>query len=993
MITIDRLGDRNFADTAFDLLMKQRITNVLLICSKYDAFMLEQDGRIDEQIFNEYVSLNLRYPPMFRHVTTADEAFRMLQEEPIDLVITMLSIEGMDTFTLAKRVKAKYPGKPIVVLTPFSREVSLRLQREDLSAIDYVFAWLGNASLMLSIVKLIEDDLNLEFDVKEVGVQTILLVEDSVRYYSGYLPHLFKIVFTHSRDFMTEGLNEHQKMLRMRGRPKIMLAKNYEQAIALYRNYRENLLGVITDMSYPSNGKMEERAGLRLIEQIKVDDIYMPILLQSSDANNAMLAKRMKVGFLHKYSKTLSLELRDFVKKYFAFGDFIFVDPATGHEIFRAKDLKHLQDIIFQIPDNSLEYHIKRNHISKWLKARALFPIANLMRSFTPEDFADLDEVRRFIFDSMDSYRMNKGQGIISKYSTDHYDEYQVFSRMGEGSMGGKGRGLAFIDSFLKRHHLMNFYSDVEITIPRTLVLCTDIFDEFMEINHLYPVVQSEPADDAILMHFLKAFLPDGVQRELLAFLRVAVNPIAVRSSSLLEDSHYQPFAGIYSTYMIPNTRDNLQETLKMLLQAIKCVYASVYYGQSRDYMQATHNLIDEEKMAIVLQEVVGVAYNYRFYPHISGVVRSLNFYPLEPETPTDGIANVAIGLGKHVVDGRPSLRFSPSYPKKLIQLSNSEIALKETQRTFLALDLRSSSFVPSTDEGINLLELDVREAFNDGMPGYLASTYDQENHRIVDGYSGTGVPLISLSGVLKHGSFPLSDILKKLLEVGEKGMNNPVEIEFAINLNKQKERSVHFNVLQIRPIVQNREIVKVDLEKVAADDLILLSDSAIGNGIYNDVYDLVFVKPNEFDSAKTYDIAAVVGLINRQFTFDDKNYVLVGPGRWGSTDKWLGIPVKWSQISAARVIVEAGQANYRIDPSQGTHFFQNITSFRVGYFTINPHINEGFIDYRYLNSAEVMYDDTYVRHVHFRQPIQIVINGSTRKAAIAKPGINLIVE
>lgn len=983
-------GKYYFAETAFDLLMKRRILNVLLICSKYDAFLLEEDGRIDEQIFNEYVNLNLRYPPKFFHVTSSTEAFSILESKPIDLIITMLNVEGMDPFSLAKKIKLNFPQKPIVVLTPFSREVSLKLSREDLSAIDYVFSWLGNAQIMLAIIKLIEDAMNVEHDVNKVGVQVILLVEDSVRYYSSYLPSIYRIIFTQSKQFMTEGLNEHQKMLRMRGRPKILLARNFEQAEKLYQKYKHNMLGVITDMSYPYNGQMLQRAGVKLVETIKADNPFMPILMQSSDINNQLIAKQLKAGFIHKYSKTLSIELHDFIVKYFAFGDFIFVEPQSGREIFRANDLKSLQELIFQVPDESLAYHIERNHFSKWLTARALFPIADIFKYITAEDFDNLDEVRRFIFDTIDRYRQSKGRGIIAKFYRDSYDEYQIFSRIGDGSLGGKGRGLAFIDQVIKRSYLMHRFDDVVITIPRTVVICTDVFDEFMENNNLYSIALSDSSNDEILRHFLNASLPVRIHKDLYAFIAVARNPLAVRSSSLLEDSHYQPFAGIYSTYMVPNVKESATQMLELLSQAIKCVYASVYFNESKSYMEATHNVISEERMAIVLQEVTGTAYGDRFYPNISGVARSLNFYPIKPELPNDGIASIALGLGKHVVEGKPSLRFSPKFPKKLLQLSSPEMALKETQKTFYALDLRPTSFVPSTDDAINLLEFNIKDAFEDGTLALAGSSFDFENHQIRDGFNGQGNPIISFSGVLKHGKFPLSEILQAILEVGQHEMNNPVEIEFAVNLNPPSGKPKTFSMLQIRPIVQNRDLVNTDLDAINKDDMILYSPSALGNGINNEITDIVYVKSESFDPAKTAEIAAELNLINHEFIKEDKNYILIGPGRWGSSDSWLGIPVKWPQISAAKIIIEAGQDNYKIDPSQGTHFFQNLTSFRVGYLTVNPYMDEGFIDNKYLDSIPAVNETEMVRHIRFDKPLQTIINGQKRTAVILKEGIKI---
>lgn len=988
-IDINR-GKYYFAETAFDLLMKRRILNVLLICSKYDAFMLEEDGRIEEQIFNEYVSLNLRYPPKFIHVTSADEAFKALNNISIDLIITMLNVQGMDPFSLAKKIKSTYPGKPIVVLTPFSREVSLKLSREDMSAIDFAFAWLGNAQIMLAIIKLIEDIMNSEHDVNNVGVQTILLVEDSVRYYSMYLPIIYRIIFLQSRDFMAEGLNEHQMMLRMRGRPKILLARSLEQAEEMYQKYKHNMLGVITDMTYPHNAKMLQRAGVKMVEMVKADDPFMPILIQSSDINNQLIAKKLKVGFIHKYSKTLSQELESFINKYFAFGDFVFVDPSTGQEIIRASGLKELQETIFQVPDSSLEYHIQRNHFAKWLTARALFPIADIFKYIGANDFENLDEVRRFIFDTIDRYRQNKGRGIIAKFYRDSYDEYQIFSRIGDGSLGGKGRGLAFIDSVVKHHYLMHKFENVVITIPRTVVLCTDVFEEYMEANNLYTIGLSDLSNEEIMRHFLNAPLPLRIHKDLYAFIAVARNPIAVRSSSLLEDSHFQPFAGIYSTYMIPYVQSNACQMLELLSQAIKCVYASVYFKESKTYMLATHNAIDEERMAVVLQEVIGTPYANRFYPTFSGVARSLNFYTVEPEQPTDGIASIALGLGKHVVEGKPSLRFAPKFPKKIYQLSSPDIALKETQKTFYSLDLRPSSFVPSIDEGINLFELDIREAFSDGTLQGIASTFDFDSHQVREGYQGTGTPIVSFSNILKHKQFPLPEILSNILDIGQREMNNPVEIEFAVNLNVPKDKPKTFALLQIRPIVQNRDVINTNFDSISPNDCILTTHSALGNGIINEIYDLIYIKPNSFDSGKTIEIAAELDNLNNPFAQNGKHYVLIGPGRWGSSDRWLGIPVKWPQISGAKVIVESGMQSYNVDPSQGTHFFQNLTSLKVAYVTVNPHIGQGFVDYEYLNSLPAFYESDMIRHIRFSEPLTVIIHGQKRLGVILKPKVDI---
>ena len=975
-----------FSDTSFNILMRKRIYHVLLISSAYDAFMLEDDGRIDEQIFNEYVSLNLRYPPQFILAHSEAKAFEMLEEENIDLVITMLSAEEKDTFDLAKNVKARYGDIPIVVLTPFSREVTIKLSREDIGSIDYIFSWLGNADILLAIIKLIEDKMNVEHDVREVGVQVILLVEDSIRFYSSYLPNMYKIIFKQSKTFMTEGLNEHQKMLRMRGRPKILLATNYEEALEFYEKYKSNMLGLISDVSYSRGGVKDKTAGVKLARRIKNHDRFMPILLQSSDGNFEEIAKETGVGFINKNSQTLSIELRNFIREYFAFGDFIFQNPETGREIARAEDLKNLQDMIFQVPDESLYYHIERNHFSKWLRARALFPLAEMLKDLRPEDFgSDIDEIKRFIFDAIASFRLNKARGVIAEFYRERFDEYFTFSRIGDGSIGGKARGLAFLDSLIKRNRLYDKYDGLVITIPRTVVLCTDVFDEFMEDNNLYKVALSELADQEILERFIEARLPFRIHEDLYTFISVVKNPIAIRSSSLLEDSHYQPFAGIYSTYMIPSVPDDERLMIENLSNAIKSVYASAFYRESKAYMAATANVIDEEKMGIVLQEVCGNNYENRFYPVISGVARSINFYPIEPEKSEHGIANIAFGLGKYIVDGGLTLRFSPKYPKKVLQTSTPEMALKETQKKFYALDTEPKSFKPSVDDSINLHKLRVSKAEKDGSLKFVASTYDFDNNMVKDGVIYEGKRLITFSHLLKHNTFPLAEILANVLDIGQREMGKPVEIEFAVELNRPKGEPKIFNLLQIRPIVNNNQTIEKNLEKVPREDAIIYSNSALGNGVINSIRDFVFVKPESFNPAKNPDVANRIGELNEKFMDEKKNYILVGPGRWGSADPWLGIPVRWPQISMARVIVESGLEDYRIDPSQGTHFFQNLTSFRVGYLTINQHRQDGVYDTNYLNKFEPLYEDEQIKHIRFDKPVRVEIDGKKKIGIVYK--------
>ena len=977
-----------FSDTAFTNLMKKRIYHVLLISSVYDAFILEEDGRIDEQIFNEYVSLNLRYPPSFYLTTSEDEACRIMKEHNIDLIITMLSAEEASTFIFAEKLKKKYPEVPIVVLTPFSRELSIKIDRKELKAVDYVFNWLGNADILLAIIKVIEDKMNAENDIREIGVQCIILVEDSIRFYSSYLPNIYKIIFKQSKSFMAEGLNEHQKTLRMRGRPKILLATTYEEAIGFYKKYKENVLGIISDISYEREGKVDPKAGIRLCQVVKKNDKYMPLLLQSSDIENEETAKEIKVGFINKNSKTLSLELRRFIKEYFAFGDFVFKDPKTGQELVRAADLKAMQEKIFQVPSESLQYHIERNHLSKWLRARALFPLADLFKLVSSDDFKDTDEVKRFVFDAIANFRLNKAKGVIAEFNRESFDEYLSFTRIGQGSIGGKARGLAFLDSLIKRNRLNDRFQGLVIGIPRTVVLCTDVFDDFMEENNLYSIALSDDlSNDEILQHFIDARLPFRIHEDLYTMISVVKNPIAVRSSSLLEDSHYQPFAGIYSTYMVPMVENDERTMIRMLSIAIKSVYASTYFKDSKAYMMATKNMIDEEKMAIVIQEVCGKSYKTHYYPACSGVARSINFYPIPPEKPEDGIANIALGLGKYIVDGGQSLRFSPKYPQKVLQTSQPGLALRETQKTFYALDMNPDSFNPQVDDATNLMKLKLSDAEKDGALQLVCSTYDYDSNQLRDGYQDGGKKLVTYSNILKYNTFPLSEILREVLEVGQREMGKPIEIEFAVELNKPPGVQKMFYVLQIRPIVNIHDAIEVDFDSIHKENTVIMANHALGNGIIDDIYDLVYVKPESFDASKTNAMAELIGNLNAGFLKRDQNYVLVGPGRWGSSDPWLGIPVKWPQISAARVIIESGLENYRIDPSQGTHFFQNLTSFGVGYFTINPFLNDGHYDLEYLKNQNVVYEDKFVRHLRFESPLQVVIDGRKNKAVIFKEG------
>lgn len=968
-------------DVTFVNLMMRRIYNVLIVANPYDAFMLEDDGRVEEKIYNEYVELGLRYPPTFTQVSTTEEAREVLRTMHIDLVICMPGNADNDAFSVARDIKAEFPHMHCIVLTPFSHGITKRMENEDLSIFDYVFCWLGNTNLILSIIKLIEDKMNLEHDINEGGVQMILLVEDSIRFYSSILPNLYNYILAQSKRFATEALNRHSATLRMRGRPKVVLARNYEEAMALYERYSDNVLGVISDVRFPIHGEKDSEAGLKLMREIRQNDPYLPLILESSESENRAKAEAEGFRFVDKNSKKMSLDLRKILEEHLGFGDFIFRDPKTKAEIMRIHSLKELQDNIFKIPDDSMLYHISRNHMSRWLSARAIFPVSMFLKTVTWERLKDITAHREIIFDAIVQYRHMKNIGVVAVFDRMKFDAYSHFARIGEGSLGGKGRGLAFLDNIIKMHPEFNSLEGAKVQIPRTVVLCTDVFDQFMEQNNLYQIALSDASDDDILRHFLRAQLPDSLIADFFTFFEAVKSPIAIRSSSLLEDAHYQPFAGIYSTYMIPYL-DDKYAMLEMLACAIKGVYASVYYRDSKAYMTATSNVIDQEKMAVILQEVVGKQYDGRYYPNISGVLRSLNYYPIGDERAEDGIASLALGLGKYIVDGGQTLRVSPYHPHQVLQTSELETALRETQTRFYALDTRHVGNDFKVDDGFNILNLKVKEAERDNSLNFIASTYDPYDQVIRDGLYEGGRKVISFAGVLQQNVFPLPELLQMSMRYGAEAMRRPVEIEFACNLNADRTGSLY--LLQIRPIVDQKQMLDEDLAAIPDADCLLRSHNSLGHGVTEDVTDVVYVKTDDrFSAADNPTIAREIEKLNKEYLDRGTNYVLVGPGRWGSSDSWLGIPVKWPHISAARVIVEVALKNYRVDPSQGTHFFQNLTSFGVGYFTIDENRNDGCFHKATLDAMSAVEETEHVRVVRFEKGLRIMMDGKKGEGVV----------
>lgn len=975
-------------DTPFASLMNKRIYNVLLIATPYDAFMLENDGRVDEEIFNEYTSLNLRYPPRFTRVTTSHEALKLMNERHFELVVIMPNLANDDLFCAAHQVKGQHPQIPIVVLTPFSKEMSKRMLQTELKNIEYVFAWLGNAELLLSIIKLIEDSMNAPHDVTQVGVQAIVLVEDSVRFYSSALPLLYHTILEQSKEFANEALNDHLKMLRMRGRPKVLLARNYEEAVQLCHTYADNLLGIITDFSFPREGCKDPLAGVQLVEWIRAHNKHVPIIMQSSELSNQIYAQQLNVTFVQKHAKNYANELHHCVMRDLGFGDFVITDSETGNEIGRIRNLKDLQQNLHLIPDPVLRHHLVCNHISRFLYSRALFPLAEVLRHHDASQYKDMNEARTFISQLIDRYRVMKHAGVVATFHKDSYDHYNNFTRIGKGSLGGKGRGLAFMNTFIKPYLLHeSTESSLKVDIPKTVVICTDVFDDFMQQNHLYHIALNSTISDAtILEAFEQAQLPDSVIDDLQTLLQATHHPIAVRSSSLLEDSHFQPFAGVYATYMVPHN-NNKALMLHDICAAIKAVYASVFYAESKNYLATTQNLIDQEKMAIVLQEVVGQTHGHLFYPTLSGVARSLNFYPSEGEQPEDGVMNIAMGLGKQIVEGGKSLRLSPLRQQHAVQWTNTQTALSNAQHNFWAINLQPNTPPITHDEGYNLQQVDIRSVSlqTDATLPYVCSTYDWQNNRIMPGSQpDMGRVLISFQNLLHMPQLPLGKVVHQLLQLGKNEMGRDVEIEFAMQFTPPQ--TFQFFLLQIRPIVDcgfSTENLSLARQAEGAD--LVLSNNVLGNGIVQGVQHILYVANNAYSVKQRIDIAQRIAQVNAHFVSTSTRYVLIGAGRWGSADPALGIPVRWSQISAAAAIVESDLKLRHIDASQGSHFFQNLTSLGVPYFTIHSGIPQQMLDADWLTTVPATYEDECLRIIQLPHPLLIAVDGKKRLGIIRR--------
>ena len=975
----------------FQNLMRLRIRDILLVSSLYDLYLFEEDGRLYELIRNEYQGLNLSHSPELTRVSSGQDAITLAKEESrFDLIITTLHIEDMHPINFAKLVKESGLNIPVVLLAHDNKELNQLLISRNASVFDKIFVWQGDFRIIIAIIKYLEDRMNVEHDTRIVGVQTIIVIEDNVRDYSSFMPLIYTEMLKQSQRLISEGINLTHKYLRMRARPKILLCSTYEEAWDYYRQYEEFILGIISDIAYPRNGIHDGKAGIEFARNVKKEHTDIPILLLSKMQENESDAKDAGASFIIKDSPLLLNELRQFMNYYFSFGDFIF-RTHDGIEVGRATDLVSLEKQLKTVPNDSIIFHAERNHFSNWLKARTEFWLAHQLRPRKVSDFPSVDVLRRDLINSLHNYRNIRQRGLITDFLKETFDPESSFARIGGGSLGGKARGLGFVNTLINNYNVRDQFENIQIYVPPAVVLGTEVFDQFLDDNNLRKFALNGNNDEDVTRRFLEAEkFPEEILGELAAFLDITHEPLAVRSSSLLEDSQYHPFAGVYATYMLPNNHHNPLIRLNNLLNTIKRVYASTFYQSTKDYIKITSYRLEEEKMAVIIQKMIGKRHGNRFYPDISGVAKSYNFYPLPPQKSFDGIASVALGLGKTVVDGGNTVRFCPRYPADLIQFYSVKEALNSSQREFFALQLDADPDLGYATHDIMLKQYRLDIAEKDETLKYVGATYSADNDSITDGLSRTGMRVVTFGNILKRKTFPLPEILDLLLDMGTWGMGTPVEIEFAMNISDSKGKPNEFGLLQMRPLVIHREPDELNIEDFKLDHLICQSDLVLGNGILQDIHDIVLVDYKHFERSRSADVAKEVSQFNSKLVSEKKPYLLIGVGRWGTLDPWLGIPVNWEQISGAKAIIETSMKDLSVQPSQGSHFFQNLTSFMIGYFTVNSFQHKGYIDWEWLLSIEPLETKEFTRLLHFNKPITVKMNGHKNKGVILKPDVNM---
>jgi CheY-like chemotaxis protein len=990
MTRIEQLNLEDFYSDrtkTFQKLMRFNVRDILLVSSLYDSYIIEEDGRLYELIRKEYEGLNLSHSPEITHISSGEEALELAASgRRFDLIITTLHIDDLHAVQFARKLKESGLNIPVVLLTYDNRELSELMLGQDTSVFDRIFIWQGDSRILVAIIKYIEDRMNVEHDTQTAGVQSIILVEDNVKYYSVFLPIIYTEILIQSQRLIAEGINPTDRYLRMRARPKILLCTTYEEAWEYFEKYEENILGIISDIDFYRNGTNDPQAGLEFAKNVKLRHDDIAILLQSNAPEKEIEVHAIGVSFLLKDSPTLLHDLRLFMNRYFSFGDFIFRMP-DGTEVGRASDLKSLEENLERVPDESIRYHSERNHFSNWLKARTEFWLAHKLRPRKVTDYSSILSMRADLIASLQSYRRFRQLGQITDFNKSTFDSTSSFARIGSGSLGGKARGLGFINTLISNYEIRDRFKGVQITVPPAVILGTDVFDQFLDENNLREFALRSTDDEEITRRFLKAKkFPRKISRQLGDFLDIVREPLAVRSSSLLEDSQFQPFAGVYKTYMIPNNHTDAVSRRSDLINSIKRVYASTFYQNAKDYIKVTSFRLEEEKMAIIVQKMVGSLHDLKFYPDFSGVAKSYNFYPIAPQKSQDGIVLVSLGLGKMIADGGITVRFCPKYPDNLFQFYSVKETLRNSQTSFFALDLESRQDETADPNYTLLKKYELNEAENDGTLSYVGSTYSPENDTIHDGLSRDGKRVVTFAPILRNKIFPLPEIVELLLEMGNWGMGTSVELEFAVNMSVSRSSPKEFALLQIRPLVLSREAEELEIGEIDDKKLVCHSHQVLGHGIIKDIYDVVMVEVNGFDRSKTNEVAIEIGEFNQKLVLEKRPYLLIGLGRWGSLDPWLGIPVKWQQIAGARIIIEAGFKDIEVAPSQGSHFFQNITSFMVGYFTVTSRIEEGFVDWEWLLSQNVVEEKSLTKHLRLNNPLVVKMNGQKNEGIILKP-------
>ena len=969
-------------------LMANKVGDILLVSCPYDAFIMEEEGRLSTRIINEYKGLNLSKPPRLTWASSASEAFQKLEEKKFDLILAMPSLDEMDVYSFGAKVKQKYTDLPFFMLLHNTCDIDQYICVDNSTAIDRTYIWGGNADLLLAIIKNFEDEMNVAFDTANANVRVIILVEDSPYHFSSFLPVLYKQIVMQTQSVIDESINEEHRLLKMRGRPKVLVAHNYEEAMVLYEKYKPFLLSVFSDMRYPKNGVLDELAGYKLLTKIKKEIPDLPVLILSTEDHNEAKVVDIPAVFINKNSSNLNDQIKSFFVSYLGFGAFVFRMP-NGEEIARASDLRAIEKLLSEIPDESIVYHAMNNDFSRWFMARSEIEFALRLKPYTISDFHDPKDMKKFLIDSIHARRKGSRQGQIIDFDSEKFDSDTDFMKIGTGSLGGKARGLAFMASQIRRDtSLRDKFPDVDISIPQTFVISTEGFKTFIETNDLAKLLESDEKleDNQIVEQFIQARFPNALRKSLSAYLQSVKYPIAVRSSSLFEDAHYQPFAGLYNTYMLPNSHPDLEKRLEQLIMAVKLVYASTYLKAPRSYAKATMHRTEDEEMAVVLQQLTGMAYNNYFYPSISGVAQSYNFYPISHLKAEEGVTYIALGLGKIVMEGGRTLRFCPKYSQFLPQFSALDDILENSQKYFYALKLDEfpidEKSISGSTEDLTLAKLDLTDATDHPVVRFLSSTFYAQDNRIRDSFSNKGFPVLTFANILKYNSFPLAKILEEVTKIGSKWMGSSVEVEFAVNLPQDEQQKPQFSLLQIRPMGRYKQNMGVQISKKEIQEAFAYSTLSLGNGEYKDIYDVVYVDPETFDSGKTMEIAGEINKINALFNGNGKKYVLIGPGRWGSSDRWLGIPVVWNDISNVGVMVETTIESIKADPSQGSHFFQNITSLGISYITIS---NKGddFIDYEFFKCQDCENTTTYLKHIKFENPIKILVDGKTSQAVL----------